>query len=402
VISLEAAIETLLGEINPVTRTRLVPLEQAAGGISAQSVHAPIDMPPFDRSPLDGYALCSGDSAGASRTCPVKLRVIAEISAGSVWNGTVASGEAVRIMTGGMLPKGTNCVVRQEDTDDGEREVEIYSPIKRMENICVKGEDVEKGTEILAQGTLISYAHLGVLASVGRSRVLIKDRVQAAVLSTGDELALPGEHLEPGKIYNSNLFMLAGRMEQLGADVTSLHTAGDNAEEVCRIIDREIDGVDILFTTGGVSVGRRDIMHDVLARLAEKNAKKLFWKVDLKPGTPVLAAIYRDKPLLCLSGNPFAALTNFELLGRPAMHKLSGDERLKHTRTDGVMENGFSKSSPQRRFIRAVYNERHVKIPNNNHSSGALMSMIGCNCLIDVPAGNPGLKPGDRVELLML
>ena len=398
-ISLEAAIETLLGEINPITRTRLVSLERAVGNISARSVHASIDMPPFDRSPLDGYALRSDDSAGASRDCPVKLKVIAEIPAGSVWGGTAANGEAVRIMTGGMLPKGTDCVVRQEDTDDGEHEVKIYSPVKRTENICVKGEDVEKGTEILARDTLISYAHLGVLASAGHSRVLIKDRIRAAILSTGDELSLPGEHLEPGRIYNSNLFMLAGRMEQLGTDVTSLHIAEDNAEEVERIIDREIDGVDILFTTGGVSVGRRDIMHNVVTRLA---AKKLFWRVALKPGTPVLAAACRDKPLLCLSGNPFAALTNFELLGRPALYRLSGDERLKHVRASGIMENGFSKPSPQRRFIRAIYNNGLVKIPNSSHSPGSLMSMIGCNCLIDVPEGNSGLKPGDRAEVLML
>jgi len=302
-------------------------------------------------------------------------------------------------MTGGMLPKGTDCVVRQEDTDDGEHEVKIYSPVKRTENICVKGEDVEKGTEILARDTLISYAHLGVLASAGHSRVLIKDRIRAAILSTGDELSLPGEHLEPGRIYNSNLFMLAGRMEQLGTDVTSLHIAEDNAEEVERIIDREIDGVDILFTTGGVSVGRRDIMHEVLTRL---DAKKLFWKVDLKPGTPVLAAKCRDKPLLCLSGNPFAAVTNFELLGRPALYKLSGDEKLKHVRVNGVMADGFKKSSPQRRFVRALYNEGRVTIPIHNHSPGALMALIGCNCLIDIPEGSPGLKPGDSVELLML
>ena len=397
--TLETAIETLLDEISPVTRTRLVSLERAAGSISAQNVYAAVDMPPFDRSPLDGYALRSGDTVGASRDHPVKLKVIAEVPAGSVWHGTVAGGEAVRIMTGGMLPRGADCVAMQEDTDDGEHEVEIYAPVKHMGNICVKGEDVKKGTEILALNVLISYAHVGVLASVGYGRVLVRDRIRVGLLSTGDELTLPGEYLEPGKIYNSNLFMLAGRMEQLGASVTSLYIAEDKAEEVCRMIDREIDGVDVFFTTGGVSVGRRDIMHDVIARL---KAKKLFWKVALKPGTPVLAAIYRNKPLICLSGNPFAALTNFELLGRPVLYKLSGDDRLKHVRVSGVMEDNFPKSSHQRRFIRGLYNEGRVKLPDHNHSSGALMSMIGCNCLIDVPEESPGLKTGDRVELLML
>ena len=398
-ITLERATETLLDEISPVTRTRLVPLEQAAGRISAQDVRAGIDMPPFDRSPLDGYALYSGDIAEASREKPVKLKVAAEIAAGSFWDGTLTSGHAARIMTGSMLPAGADCVVMQEDTDDGEREVEFYAPMKPLKNICFKGEDIKKGTLILPPGISISCAHLGVLASVGNSRVLVKDRVRAGLLSTGDELTMPGEPLERGRIYNSNQFMLAGRMEQLGVHVTSLYETGDDAREVCEIIEREIAGVDIFFTTGGVSVGRRDIMHSVLERLG---AKKLFWKVAIKPGTPVLAAIYRNKLLLCLSGNPFAAITNFELLGRPALRKLSGDEKLDLVWIKGVMEDRFSKPSPQRRFVRAVYEGGRVKIPEYSHSSGALLSLLGSNALIDIPEGSRGLEPGDRVDLVML
>ena len=193
--------------------------------------------------------------------------------------------------------------------------------------------------------------------------------------------------------------MLAGRMEQLGVRVTSLYKAGDDAGEVCGIIEREIDGVDIFFTTGGVSVGRRDIMRSALERLG---ARILFWRVALKPGSPVLAATYRNKPLLCLSGNPFAALTNFELLGRSALFKLSGDEKLKLASINGVMEDRFPKPSPQRRFLRAVCEEGRVKIPEYSHSSGALLSLLGSNALIDIPEGNQGLEPGDNVDLVML
>ncbi|MCL1876120.1 MAG: molybdopterin molybdotransferase MoeA [Synergistaceae bacterium] len=398
-ITLEQATETLLNEIRPITRTRLISLEKAIGRISVEDVHAPIDMPPFDRSPLDGYAQRAADIAQASRDKPVKLKAAAEIPAGVFWDGTISPGSTARIMTGSMIPKGADCVVKQEDTDDGEQEVCFYVSVKSQENICFKGEDIKKGTRILSCGSVVSYAHLAVLASVGHSRVLVRDRVKAGLLSTGDELTLLGEPLEQGKIYNSNLFMLAGRMENLGADVISLYNAKDDVLEVCRIIEREIDGVDIFFTTGGVSVGRRDIMHAVLSRLG---ATILFWKISLKPGTPVLAAIYREKLLLCLSGNPFAAMTNFELLGRPSLHKLSGDLRLKLVRVKGIMDDAFSKRSPERRFVRAVYENGRVKIAPHSHSSGALLSLLGCNALIDIEGGSPGLNPGDNVELVLL
>jgi len=398
-LSLEKATETLLSIVNPITRTRLVSLEQAVGRIAAEDVHAPIDIPPFDRSPLDGYAIRSKDITEASQTHPVKLKVVAEIAAGTFWGEELRSGYAARIMTGSTIPKGADCVVKQEDTDDGEEEVEFYTPMKPSDNICYRGEDLKEGTLILTRGTSICYAHLGVLASVGRSRLIVRDRIRVGLLSTGDELTLPGEPLGQGKIYNSNLFMLAGRMKQLGAEVTTIYKAKDDVEEVCEIIQREIDGTDVFFTTGGVSVGRRDIMHPVLERL---NAKKLFWKVALKPGTPVLTATYRNKSLICLSGNPFAALTDFELLGRPVLSKLSGDSSIEHTRITGVMADSFPKKSPMRRFIRAICENEKVYLSPYSHSSGALMSLIGCNALIDVPAGNPGLKVGDKVELLRL
>ena len=398
-ISLEQATQTLLEAVAEASRTRLISLEHAIGRVAAEDISAPIDMPPFDRSPLDGYALRAADIAGASRSGPVKLKVAAEIPAGSFWDCELPPGQIVRVMTGSMLPEGVDCVVMQEHTDDGEEEVEFYRPMKAGENICLRGEDIKNGTPILAKGTPVCYSHLGVLASVGLSRITVRDKVRAGLLSTGDELTLPGEPLEPGKIYNSNLFMLAGRMQQLGTEVTALYKARDNVDEVCEIIRREIDGTDVFFTTGGVSVGRRDIMHPVIERLG---AEKLFWKVALKPGTPALAAIYHGKLLLCLSGNPFAALTDFELLGRPILAKLAGDTDFIHQRVKAVMADAFPKASKVRRFIRAVHKDGMVHLSPYSHSSGALLSLLGCNALIDVPAGSAGLEPGDAVELVML
>lgn len=398
-ISLEQALTALLNEITPIERTRLVSLERSVGCIAAQNVYAAIDIPPFNRSPLDGYAMRSEDIQNASREAPVYLKVDTEIPAGTVWDGTVKPGYAAKIMTGGSIPDGADCVVKQENTDEGFPEVAIYTPEKPWGNICFLGEDIQKGALIITPGETITYAHLGVLASIGQSRIHVKDRVRCGLISSGDELTLPGEPLDKGKIYNSNLFMLAGRLEQFGMEVAALHKTGDDVDEICEIIQREMAGLDILFTTGGVSVGRKDMMPEVLKQLG---AKKLFWRVALKPGTPVLAGVYQGKPILCLSGNPFAAMTNFELIGRPALYKLSGDDRLVSRRVEGTLQDGFPKTSTQRRFVRAIYSEGLVYLSDYNHSSGALMSLIGCNAFIDIPQGTPELKPGDRVELVLL
>lgn len=397
--SLEHAVELLLAKTGVITRTELVPLTMAGGRLAAEEISANMDLPPFDRSPLDGYALRAEDSSGASAESPVTLKVAAEIPAGAYWGGVLTEGCAIRVMTGTMLPTGADCVVKQEDTDDGEQAVKIYKPLKQWQNFCFRGEDVKAGTQIVAGGTRLNYAHLGVLSGIGVSHVRIRDQCRAGLLSVGDELTVPGEPLAPGKIYNSNIYMLSERMAEFGISAKVFSKVVDNVNAICEIIEREIDGVDVFFTTGGVSVGRRDFMPEVVERLG---AKRLFWRVALKPGTPVLAAVYRNKLLLCLSGNPFAAATNFELLGRPVLAGLSGDNRINYNRTKAVMDAGFGKSSPGRRFVRAVYTDGKVRPSGFNHSPGALLSLLGCNALIDIPAGTGPLNPGDEVEVVLL
>ncbi len=398
-IPLEEAVRALESRVEALPGEEAVPLEEARGRVLAREITAAIANPPFDRSPLDGYALRAEDIAGASKESPARLSVIAEVCAGGWFDGTAGPGQAVRIMTGGAIPGGCDCVVRQEDTDYGEETVAVYRPVSCHQNYCFAGEDIQRGAVLMAAGEKLGPVHIGVLAGQGLVRVPVRPRVRAAIVSTGDEIVPVGVPLAPGKIYNSSLLMLRARLEELGVVVTSARSVGDDPGAVAQAIRAGYEDADLVITTGGVSVGKKDILHDTLPLLG---AERLFWRVQMKPGTPILCGLYQGKPLCCLSGNPFAAIATFELILRPMLAKLSGDGSMNYRRTTGRMAEDFPKRSPGRRFIRARYRDGLVTLGRQNHSSGALYSMVGCNCLVDIEAGNKGLRAGDIVKVVLL
>lgn len=398
-VSLEEALEFLVQHTKEKETVETLSLAKANYRLLAEDIYAPIDQPPFDRSPLDGYAFKSVSSNKATKDYPVTLKVIGEVCAGYTFEGEVKEGEAVRIMTGAPIPRGCDCVLRQEATDYGEKYVQIYEALKPYSNYCYKGEDIKEGTLILKKGTKLSAITLGVLASVGISEVKVKVKPKIALLCTGDELMRPGEILCPGKIYSSNEIMLKARAEELGVEVIVLHQCGDTPEEVAEAIQDIIGQVDLVVTTGAVSVGKKDILHEVVKLLG---AKRLFWRVAMQPGTPVLASVLKDKLIISLSGNPFAALANFELLVRPTIAYMMKDESLNAIQTESIMMNEFSKASKKRRFIRASYEGGKVYLNHTNHASGSLFSMSLCNCLIDIPAGTEKISKGDLVKVILL
>lgn len=398
-IPLEEAVRILEDRVELLPGEESVPLTEARGRILAREITAGVANPPFDRSPLDGYALRAEDAAGASKENPARLSVIAEVCAGGWFAGTVGPGQAVRIMTGGAIPKGCDCVVRQEDTDYGEETVEIYKGVSRHQNYCFAGEDIQKGALLMSPGEKLTHVHIGVLAGQGLTEVPVRPRVRAAVISTGDEIIPVGTPLAPGKIYNSSLLMLRARLEELGVVVTMSRSVGDDPRAVADAIREGYRNADVVITTGGVSVGKKDILHEVLPILG---AERLFWRVMMKPGTPILCADWEGRPLCCLSGNPFATIATFELILRPMLAKLSSDPEASYRRTTGKMAEDFLKRSPGRRFIRARYRDGLVTLGRQNHSSGALYSMVSCNCLVDIEAGNRGLRAGDIVKVVLL
>ncbi|MBR1689594.1 MAG: molybdopterin molybdotransferase MoeA [Oscillibacter sp.] len=376
-----------------------VPLSQALGRVLAEEVTARQDQPLFDRSPLDGYALRSADTAIAGEGCPVSLRVIATIYAGTDAGGlTVERGTAVRILTGGMVPFGADCVVRQEEVRRERELVYLTAPLSTGENICRAGGEYRAGEPLLARGLLIDSAAIAVAAGAGVSSLRVFPRPRAAILATGDELRPAGMPLRPGQIWDCNTPYLASRLTQLGADAALIRHAGDDRQEIADALLSAAEAADAIFTTGGVSVGERDLLPEALSRLG---AQVVFHGVAMKPGMPTLFALLRGKPVLALSGNPFAAAVGLEVLGRPMLAALTGGSHLLPVRTTAILENDFPKKSPACRYVRGTLREGRITLPGRQENA-QMRSMVGCNALAVIPAGSPPLSAGEQVEVLLL
>lgn len=398
-ISLEEAVGLLLTVTEQVKDVECLEIDHALGRILAEDIKAPLPQPPFNRSPLDGYALRAEDTCNASKETPVRLKVIDKNMAGSVSDKTVETGTAVRLMTGAPIPKGADCVIRQEDTDYGEDTVSIYRELKAHDNICDEGEDYRAGTVLMKRGEKIDAVACGIIAGAGFKKVSVYRKVKAALLTSGDEVIEPGTEIIPGKIYNSNRYLIRGRLTELGFAPVWCEHVGDDAEEAAEAVKRAAAVADIVITTGGVSVGQKDIMHEVVKKLG---SEKLFWRVAMKPGSPIIAYQYQGKTVISLSGNPFGAFVNLETVVRPVLVHMSMDEGIRSEEAEAALKGSYLKKSTIRRFIRGTYRGGIVEIPECGHSSGMLSSTKGCNCLIDIPAGNEGLADKDLVSVRIL
>ena len=382
-ISLEQAVRVLLAHTNEVRESESVEIIDALGRTLAEDCMAAFDNPPFDRSPLDGYAFAAAGTDGASAAKPAVFRIIGEECAGDYYEQEV--------------PAGCDCVVRQESVIVRDGVLQVPFPLKSHENYCFAGEDVRKGTLLAGKGTRLTAAHLGVLAGLGYGEVRVIRRVRVAIASTGDELLQPGMPLQPGKIYNSNLYILAGRLRELGFEPKILGILPDDVEACARIIRSWQDKVDLFLTTGGVSVGKKDIMHGVVSAIGDR----LFWRVCMKPGGPAIAYTFGHTLGIALSGNPFASYATFELMARPVLAKLSDHAACELVRAQAVLTDRFPKASNGRRFIRAYHENGKVRLPEQ-HASGSLASVVGCNAFIDIPAGTGPLEPGTEVDIVLL
>ena len=386
----------------PVPSPEHIPLENACGRIAASALCARMDQPPFDRSPLDGYALHSADTAGASRETPVTLPVVMKLYAGDAPAAALPSGCAARIMTGAPLPQGADCVLMQELTDSGEDTVQLYAALQPQQNVVFRGEDVAAGTVIAPAGTVLTPAHLGVLAGQGYAEVPVCRPLTVGILSTGSELLAPGAPWVPGRIYDANGIQNAARLGQLGFTVRRRHCS-DDPETIASQLRELLTLCDAVITSGGVSVGQKDYLPAVLEQLG---AALLVEGVAQKPGSPMLAATLGGKLVFCLSGNPFAAAATLEQYAIPALLRAAGrrEEDCIPARTVRTLTSGFSKASKVTRYLRAKASGSQVAIPGEGnaeaHASGSLSAMMGCNCLVELPAGSGPVQPGEKVEVL--
>lgn len=394
-ISLENGIELINKTINHLNDYDEVDIEQSLDKIAFFDIVANYDNPPFNRSAVDGYCCHSDDI----KEIPTKLKVIDLLCAGDDRVINVNSFECVKIMTGAEIPNGLDCCIRQEDTDMGEVLVEIQKECKAFDNYCFRGEDYKKDEVIIKKGEIITFLEVGLLASMGYKKVKVFKTPKIAIISTGDEVVMNTEILGKSKIYNSNIFLIEARLKELGInEIYKIHI-NDSAKEVSKKIIELYNNFDLIITTGGVSVGVRDIFHEVVK---EPYFEQIFWKLQIQPGTPIMYSLYKDKPIISLSGNPFAALVNLELVVRFAIYKLYKNDKLLPKVEMGILQDEFNKMSKNRRFIRAYFENGKVYLNNQKHSSGVLSSLKGCNCLLEIDKNTECLKSGDNVKVHLI
>ena len=398
-LQIEEAQAMLTEQVRKIEQTERVPLADALGRVLAEDVTAERDQPPFPRSPLDGYAVRAADVAGASKENPAVLHVIGRIYAGYVFDGIVGEGQAVRLMTGAPIPEGADAIIRQEDTFAENDTVQIYVSSEPYQNYCFQGEDYKAGTVLLPKDSRLDAGKITVLSSLGKTEAVVYRKPSVAVISTGDEVLVPGQPWSPGKIYDSNRAYICARLTEAGnPPVISMHAA-DEARKVADEIRKAAQQADFVITTGGVSVGEKDILHDVVKLL---DAEQLFWKVRIKPGSPTLAFICEGTLVLCLSGNPFGAIANFELLARPVLAALTGQKDWLLPVENAVLQNDFRKPAGARRFLRGCLENGKVYINGKMQSSGAIASMVKCNCLVEIRPDMAGAMAGETVQVYRL
>lgn len=395
-ISLEEAIDILDENVKAIG-TEEIDLINATGRVLAEDIYSLIDNPPFNKSAMDGYAILAENSGSND-----KIKIIDKVFAGEVSNYEVTNKTAIRIMTGAPIPNGANAVIKQEDTiKNDEEHITLTKKIKANDNICFKGEDIKKGSLLVNKNKKIDFADIGIIASSGISKIKVYKNPKVALLCTGDEVIDVNSDLTEGKIFNSNKYTIMARVSELGYNILEVKHVRDIEGDIEKYIENISQNVDLIITTGGVSVGEKDLLNHAIDNIG---GKRLFWKVKMKPGSAVLCSIVNNALVVSLSGNPTAALTAFELFVKTSIEKLSGIEKIEVKREKATLCDNFNKKSPQRRFIRGrvVIEEgkQKVYITQVKSGNGILSSNLNSNCMIEVEGGSEALHSGETVDII--
>ncbi|MBI5942991.1 MAG: molybdopterin molybdotransferase MoeA [Chloroflexi bacterium] len=401
-LSVSEARERILSNFQ-ATAEETLPLGQCANRVLAVDVPAPYDLPLFDNSSMDGFAVRAADAS------LLTLSVVADIPAGSAPTVTLAQGQAARIMTGAQLPEGADAVIPVEDTDFNSREPGAAAPqtvsfsrsIEAGENIRRRGADIRAGDVVLRKGRRLKPQDLGLLAMLGFAKVAVHKKPRIALLSSGDELIEVGTPLTAGKIHDSNSFTLAALIENADAEVLRMGVAKDTRESVEDLLQKAVrENVDLIITSAGVSVGAFDFVKEVI----EANGSLNFWRVNMRPGKPLAFGEYQSKPFIGLPGNPVSAFVGFEIFVRPVLEKLSGrsdGSRLKvKVRCAQEIESDGRES-----YLRAkvrVENGVYITELTGHQGSGNLLSLVEADALLIIPAGVKCVPVGREVEAYLL
>ncbi len=403
-LSVHEARERIFSQFSPLETTRC-PLEQAAGRVLAEAIRAGSELPAFDNSSVDGFAVCALDVAVA----PVILPVVGDVPAGKSPNFRLQAGQAARIMTGAKLPAGADAVVMVEDTDFGNQtagaltppRVLIHKAAQAGENVRKRGTDIRAGQEILPAGQVLRPQDIGMLAMLGKAEVPVYRRPRVAIVSSGDELLPVNAPLEEGKIHDSNTYTLAALAAQAGCEILRLGVAADRREAVQAMLDQAVEaGVDVIISSAGVSVGAFDFVKDVV----ESAGSLDFWKVNMRPGKPLAFGAYKGIPFFGLPGNPVSSFVGFLVFARPALRRLGGLEAAREEPARVVLAEAVE-SDGRESYLRAVVtreNGTSTARLTGHQGSGNLFSLVQANALLIIPSGVKSCPPGTEVDAWLL
>jgi molybdopterin molybdotransferase len=407
-LSVSEARERILSRFQPVKHENL-PLADALNRVLAQDVRAENDLPLFDNSSMDGFALRAMDVSEAAPGSPRSLRVVADIPAGSTPTIVLGPGEAARIMTGAHMPDGADAVIPVEDTDFENRNAGTQAPdvvsIRKAaqvgENVRQRGMDIRSGDVVLLAGRQLKPQDLGLLAMLGVSTVTVYGKPRVALISSGDELIDPDAPLERGKIRDSNSYTLAALIESAGAEPVRLGVAKDNYESVRALFERAVYlRVDLILSSAGVSVGAFDYVKDVI----EADGKMDFWRVNMRPGKPLAFGNYKEVPIIGLPGNPVSAFIGFEVFVRPVLARLAGQSGgirpgVRVRSEEEILSDG--RESYLRAEVREVDGVLTARL-TGHQGSGNLYSLVQANALLIIPAGVKCVPAGQEVNAWIL
>ncbi|HMH50729.1 MAG TPA: gephyrin-like molybdotransferase Glp [Candidatus Acidoferrum sp.] len=390
-ISVRDGQNHILAQIERTAPPEIVAITDALGRVTVDDLQAPFDVPPADNSAVDGYAFAIAEAEGGRA-----LRVIADLPAGSVFDGALSAGQTLRIMTGAPMPAGADTVCPQElATRTGDRVV-VSPEIVKGVNVRARGEDVRTGTVVVPAGSVLRPQEIGVVASLGLRQIVVSQRPRVALLSTGDEVAEPGRPRADGQIYDSNRFTLQGLVSQAGGVVVDLGIVPD-LRDVLRARLLEAAAIaDVVITSGGVSVGVYDLVKDVLGEIGGID----FWQVAMQPGRPLAVGRIEDAHFFGLPGNPVASMLTFMLFVRPALYKLAGRRQIFPDAWEACAAEPMRKRTGRREFKRGVLEFHdgawHVRT-TGPQGSGILSSMVAGNCLIVLEEDRGDVAAGERV-----
>ena len=392
------ALEHLLGQVSVKTSHTEVSIEQASGAILAQAIQSQLNIPSADNSAMDGYAMANEDAQAGKI-----LTMVAKVFAGHPFDGVVQSGQCVRIMTGGQVPEGCDCVIMQENTHAQGTEVgvniEILQTAKAGENIRKQGEDIQVGQQILAEGRRLAPADIGLLASLGIEQVKVYEPIKVALISTGDELKKPGETLQAGQFYESNGYTVEAALKRFGAEVINFGIVADDLNLLTQTFQQADQQADVVITSGGVSVGEADYTKTVIEKLGRID----FWKLAIKPGKPFAFGHLPNSYFIGLPGNPVSALVTLHQLAMPMLRKLSGETAQKPLRLPAKLLTPIRKSPGRMDFQRGVFEVdgmgQLVVSTTGGQGSGILTSMSQANCYIVLAQESGSVSAGEMVSI---